>query len=89
MNSVGLLDRLQLLDAGGDHLGEAASPGSAPVEATDELAVHQDVVALGDRLSTRLPTSLCQTAMGRGRRRFPASGTESRSSVSPDSLKGA
>ena len=30
-------------------LGEAASAGSAPVEATDELPVHQDVVALGDR----------------------------------------
>jgi hypothetical protein len=28
---VGSLDRLELLDAGGDHLGEAASPGSAPV----------------------------------------------------------
>src|SRR5437868_3181646 len=37
-------------------------------------------------LSDRLPTVLCQAATGRGRRRLPASGTESLSSVtsSPD-----
>jgi hypothetical protein len=30
------------------------APGSAPVEATDELAVHQHVVALGDGLQDAL-----------------------------------
>src|SRR2546428_7222583 len=37
-------------------------------------------------LTARLPTVLCQAATGRGRRRLPASGTESVSSVisSPD-----
>ena len=33
--------RIELLDAARDHLREAASPGAAPVEASDELAVHE------------------------------------------------
>jgi hypothetical protein len=64
--SVRRLDRLELLDAGGDHLGQAASPGSAPVEATDELPVHQDVVALGDRPQDPLPHVLVPDRDGEG-----------------------
>src|SRR6267378_4406001 len=39
--------------------------------------------------SARLPTVACHAATGRGRRRLPASGTESRSSVtsSPDGIR--
>src|SRR6266516_25809 len=39
--------------------------------------------------NVRLPTALCQAATGRGRRRLPVSGTESRSSVtsSPEGIR--
>ena len=47
---VGLV---KLLDAARDHLGEAASPGTAPIEPADELPVHQHPIALGDAIERR------------------------------------
>jgi hypothetical protein len=40
-----------------------------------------DLNVIGEEWKT--PTVACHAAIGRGRRRLPASGTESRSSVSP------
>ena len=85
--SVGLR-HLELLQPRGYHLGEAPRSGPAPVEAPDERAVHEHVVALGDPLQG----ALADVAMPRGDRQgeaLPASGTESRISVSPDTVKGA
>jgi hypothetical protein len=39
---------LQTFDPGGDDLRHAARAGTAPVEAADELPVHEDAISLGD-----------------------------------------
>ena len=45
--------RIEPFDTRGDHLGEAPRPGSAPVEAANELSVHEDRITLGDRVQHR------------------------------------
>src|SRR4029078_6959588 len=47
------LVNLESAETRGDHLGEAPSAGSGPVEAANELPVEQDRVALVDRLDGR------------------------------------
>ena len=58
------------------------APGPAPVEAPDELPVHQDPIALAIPSGADASTVACQAATGRGRSALARlSGTESRSSV--------
>ena len=45
--------RVESFDTRGDDLREASRPGTAPVEPANQLPVHQDRVALGDRVQHR------------------------------------
>jgi hypothetical protein len=77
----------ELLDPRGHHLRQAPGSGSAPIEPSDEMPVHEHGVALGDPVDgARADRGVPRRDR---RRRLPASGTESRSSVtsSPDGIR--
>jgi hypothetical protein len=60
---------------------------AAPVEAADELPMHEDAIALGDPVQRVRSDRGVARGDREARRRLPASGTESRSSVSPHIVK--